>query len=176
MVETSHIDIKTLAELAGVSLSRSGRNMKGVCPFHADKDPSFFIYPNNTFHCFGCGANGDPIDFVQRMYSCDFKDALKVLGISDNGTSEEIRAKIKKAKSDRIEKEALKEWKIGMIDEISMLLRNCRRIVGSIKTVDDMGRVGELYHFIASLEYHLELLQNVDSVPSSVKLELNTLY
>jgi len=50
------------------------------CPFHkGDLDPSMKIYPKD-FHCFGCGANGDVIDFVQRFYGMSFKDAFQYLG------------------------------------------------------------------------------------------------
>jgi hypothetical protein len=50
------------------------------CPFHPDRKPSFKIYKKtNTFHCFGCGAHGSPIDFVMRFQNCDFKEAVRIL-------------------------------------------------------------------------------------------------
>ena len=49
-----------------------------LCPFHKEKSPSFFIYPNNTYYCFGCGAHGNAIDFlIAQGYS--FQDACKTL-------------------------------------------------------------------------------------------------
>ena len=43
-----------------VRLTRAGRNLKGLCPFHGEKTPSFVVYPQNgSYHCFGCGENGD---------------------------------------------------------------------------------------------------------------------
>ena len=48
-----------------VKLSRAGREMKGCCPFHNEKSPSFFVNDDKGFyHCFGCGAHGDVIRFV----------------------------------------------------------------------------------------------------------------
>lgn len=50
------------------------------CPFHTDRRPSFKVYEKtNTFHCFGCGAHGSPVDFVMRFQNCGFKEAVKIL-------------------------------------------------------------------------------------------------
>ena len=48
-----------------------------TCPFHDDKRPSMYLYPNNTFHCFGCGENGTAIDLVMKALGVDSKTAAK---------------------------------------------------------------------------------------------------
>lgn len=49
------------------------------CPFHADKSPSFVLYPDNSFHCFGCGAHGrGAIDFVMKL-GVSFNEAVEEL-------------------------------------------------------------------------------------------------
>jgi len=71
-----------LAELVGrsVALRRNGREYSGLCPFHAEKTPSFCVIPaKGFFHCFGCGAHGDAIDFVMRITGVDFRDAVRQL-------------------------------------------------------------------------------------------------
>ena len=50
------------------------------CPFHNEKTPSLKIYPNNTWHCFGCGMGGDVFSFVSRMENVSFKEAFEILG------------------------------------------------------------------------------------------------
>ena len=57
-----------LAALVGrrVRLARSGRQWKGCCPFHGEKTPSFYVYEDGHYHCFGCGAHGDAISFVMQ--------------------------------------------------------------------------------------------------------------
>ena len=51
-----------------VTLKRAGVNHKGVCPFHADSDPSFNVNPSRQFyHCFGCGASGDIFKFLMTI-------------------------------------------------------------------------------------------------------------
>ena len=66
--------------------------MKGLCPFHSEKSPSFTVYPaSNSFYCFGCGAGGDQISFIMRMEHLDYPDAVEFLAkragitIVDNG-------------------------------------------------------------------------------------------
>ena len=51
-----------------VSLKRSGRNSKGLCPFHSEKTPSFTVYPDTaSFYCFGCQAGGDVIGLSEEL-------------------------------------------------------------------------------------------------------------
>lgn len=72
-------DIQTL--IGGyVTLKRASANLKGLCPFHSEKSPSFTVYPaNNSFYCFGCGAGGDQISFIMRMEHLDYPDAVQFL-------------------------------------------------------------------------------------------------
>ncbi len=63
-----------------VSLKRAGSNLKGLCPFHSEKSPSFTVYPaNNSFYCFGCGAGGDQVSFIMRAEHLDYPDAIEFL-------------------------------------------------------------------------------------------------
>ncbi|HSY15184.1 MAG TPA: DNA primase [Jatrophihabitantaceae bacterium] len=57
-----------------------GGNLKGICPFHDEKSPSLSVSPaRGLFHCFGCGAGGDVIRFVERIEHLDFSDAVERL-------------------------------------------------------------------------------------------------
>lgn len=72
----------SIEEVVGqhVDLKRSGSGLKGLCPFHTEKTPSFFVFPNRgTFHCFGCGQGGDLLTFVQSYEKVDFLEALQRL-------------------------------------------------------------------------------------------------
>ncbi len=63
-----------------VSLKRAGSNLKGLCPFHSEKTPSFTVYPSdNSFYCFGCGAGGDVITFIRKKENLDYPDAVEFL-------------------------------------------------------------------------------------------------
>ena len=75
----SRIDI---AEFIGqyVPLRKRGNDMVGLCPFHAEKTPSFHVHPDRGFFkCFGCGAGGDVITFAQKVENLTFPDAVRVL-------------------------------------------------------------------------------------------------
>ena len=63
-----------------VALKKSGRDWKGLCPFHGEKTPSFYVVPDKRlFHCFGCGATGDAIKFVMQLEGKGFREAVEQL-------------------------------------------------------------------------------------------------
>src|SRR6266567_5995315 len=71
-----------LSDLIGrrVRLTRRGREYVGLCPFHNEKTPSFYVVDDKGFfHCFGCGAHGDAIGFVMRADNLDFIEAIERL-------------------------------------------------------------------------------------------------
>ena len=62
-------------------LKKVGRNFRGLCPFHPDRSPSFYVSPERqTFHCFGCGAGGNAIGFVMEREKLAFPEAVQFLG------------------------------------------------------------------------------------------------
>lgn len=64
-----------------VRLSRSGASFRGLCPFHREKTPSFFVHPaKQIFHCFGCGEGGSVFHFLMKTRNLSFADAVEDLG------------------------------------------------------------------------------------------------
>ena len=60
-----------------VTLTKRGQNFVGLCPFHSEKTPSFYVSPlKKMFHCFGCGENGDVITFVMKHEHLSFKEVI----------------------------------------------------------------------------------------------------
>jgi DNA primase len=72
-----------IAEVVGqhVNLTRAGQNLKGLCPFHQEKTPSFTVSSSRQiFHCFGCGAGGNVYSFLMRITGASFPDTVRELG------------------------------------------------------------------------------------------------
>jgi len=63
-----------------VRLKKSGQNFTGLCPFHAEKSPSFAVHPvKQIYHCFGCGVGGDVFKFVMEMDKVAFPEAIRIV-------------------------------------------------------------------------------------------------
>src|SRR5688572_24851567 len=63
-----------------VSLTRKGRSLVGLCPFHQEKTPSFNVIPDKgIYHCFGCQAGGDVFKFLMTLEGLSFVEAVKEL-------------------------------------------------------------------------------------------------
>lgn len=89
-----------IVEIIGehVSLKRAGVNLKGLCPFHSEKTPSFTVRADRqTYHCFGCNEGGDVFSFMMQYHRMNFAEALKELARrynvplpEDAGSAEEL--------------------------------------------------------------------------------------
>lgn len=87
IIMTDHIveEIKSKCDIVDVigrqiPLKQAGMHYRGVCPFHQEKTPSFFVSASKqNFTCYGCGASGDVIEFVQRYHHLDFRSTIEKL-------------------------------------------------------------------------------------------------
>ena len=89
VIANGHVDLDALkslhplgdvVEASGVQLRGRGRVRQGVCPFHDEVEGSFTVYADTErFHCFGCGASGDVLDFIQRTDGLSLPEAIRKL-------------------------------------------------------------------------------------------------
>lgn len=91
-----------------VPLKRAGQRMTGLCPFHSEKTPSFFVdVKRNTFRCYGCGENGDAVGFLQKLERMEFKDALAAaasvfgIGTADYKPRRVVQSPVAKAEDEK---------------------------------------------------------------------------
>ena len=100
-------EIKSRCDIASVisnyiNIKPSGSNYKGLCPFHGEKTPSFYINGSKQIYkCFGCGEGGDVINFVMKIENLDFMDAVKSLA---NRCGIEINTKVDEPTKERMKK------------------------------------------------------------------------
>ena len=90
----------SIADVVGeyVKLKQTGQSMKGLCPFHHEKTPSFIVSPDRgVWHCFGCSEGGDAFSFIQKIEGIDFPASLKMLaekaGVELKGHSPETTSR-----------------------------------------------------------------------------------
>lgn len=148
------IGLAEVVRAAGVDLRQRGDRWRAACPLHEENTASFFIYPDGRFHCFGCGAHGDAIDFVRKFYSTDFRGALRILGIERKAITKADRQRIERHRRQRELRRQFDEWRRRTIDEISLLVRSTYLASLSIKTIDD----AVIFRDLAKWEFFLEIL------------------
>jgi len=79
-----------------VDLKKDSHEYKGCCPFHDEKTASFSVVPAKDFYfCFGCGASGDVIQFMQDIHNCDFKEACEILGGEKTSDVKPVKRELK---------------------------------------------------------------------------------
>lgn len=100
-------EIKSRCDIASIisgyiNIKPSGSNYKGLCPFHGEKTPSFYINTSKQIYkCFGCGEGGDVINFIMKIENLDFIDAVKLLA---DRCGIEINTNVDESTKERIEK------------------------------------------------------------------------
>lgn len=109
------MDAARIEDVVGdfVTLKRAGANLKGLCPFHDDRTPSFIVSPAKNFcKCFACGKGGNPVGFIMEHEQLTYPDALRWLAKKYGITIEEkeMSEEDKIAKNDNESMYILNEW------------------------------------------------------------------
>lgn len=114
-------DLVALVRGSGVALAPAGAEQHvGRCPFHGDGTPSFYVYNeagDRHYHCYGCGAHGDALDYLQAAYRLSFRDAVRRLAgdgampdAAQVRKAEEEHGRMKRAKAEADAKRANDLW------------------------------------------------------------------
>ena len=167
------VSVRDAASFYGLNVNNNGMC---VCPFHADKNPSMKV--DKRFHCFGCNADGDVINFVQRMFNLNAKEAAIKL-INDFGLQVDMRKKeSEKEKNERIRRTKEKVYKENVqyayetelkrfhskISEFLLIFREWEKEKTPTKEHWEENKVDEKYIFAMNnkerLEYILDILES----------------
>jgi len=105
-----------------VPLRKSGREYSGLCVFHPEKTPSFYVNEDKgTFFCHGCHEGGDVITFIQKIEGLDFKGAIAHLGLDDQ--PRQTSAEITQRRIQESARRNLMVWVLDMAERVGSLIR-----------------------------------------------------
>src|SRR5437667_6233599 len=109
IIETIKVKVDVADEISSVVvLQRAGKSLKGLCPFHNERSPSFYVFSETqTWHCFGCNEGGDIFSFVQKQQGLDFRETLLYLAEKAGVSLEETRERSPEEKELSVTKELL---------------------------------------------------------------------
>lgn len=153
-----NICLLSVVKSVGVEMKQSGSYHVGLCPLHDEKRPSFFVFKDNRFKCFGCGAHGDCIDFIQKMYGLSFQDALQFLGIETGPITPEIKQNIERRKQREELVKRFRNWEQRYCWDISDLWHKTKRLMINGILPDDLELYAPLLHMLPIWEHHREVL------------------
>ena len=165
-----YLTARQAAESYGLQIKRNGT---ACCPFHNDKHPSMKI--DRNYHCFACGAGGDVIDYVSRMYglsqyeaACklieDFRLPIDVKNHKELSRKEKERIRKEKAEQERIVqiKERFKKWCICTIDLLKDALTQIQEVsiflIGKPPDVIFSEEYAHILHAEPLVNYWLDIL------------------
>lgn len=155
------INLADIVRAEGVELKSRGGRAVGRCPFHDDHDPSFVVFNDGHFKCYGCGEYGDAVDFIQRLHGLhgfDFKEALRYLNITPGPISKKTRRKIQEANRLKAEKDKRKQRLDDLIYTLGLLISATHQAAEAWKSPTDMDKYGEIYHPLPYWEFCYETL------------------
>ena len=142
--------IETLAR-EGIELRRGW----GLCPFHADKHPSMKINRDRqTFHCFGCGAHGDVINFIQKLHNLDFKDALRYLGMKP-GKPAPIDPKMRRKRELLADFE---QWRRDKYNDACDFYNDIWHVLRACKDMEKISQHAPMIHQLSQIENEILVL------------------
>ena len=111
IIETIKAKVDVVDEIGlVVTLQKSGKALKGLCPFHGERTPSFYVFPEGqNWHCFGCHEYGDIFTFVEKQQGLDFREALAYLAEKTGVALEESGRDIEQEREANALKERLRK-------------------------------------------------------------------
>ncbi len=152
------IDLAEIARSEGVELRRSGSRYVGLCPIHREKTPSFFVFSNNKWKCWGCGASGDSIDLIRQIHRLSFKDALAHLGINQGSMTIDVKKQIEDRKQRAYLIKRFRKWETRKADQAATMIRCINKVSSAWETIADFEREGDILKMVSVYEHQLEIL------------------
>jgi hypothetical protein len=129
--------------------------LRGLCPFHSERSPSFFVFEaRDRWRCFGCNEGGDAVDFVRRTRGCGYREALKLLGRDDPKATAATLRELARKRRER----AQAEWRER---EVAWTLGNAIRIAHGVlrrATPENLDDFALILQELPTLEHQHQIL------------------
>ncbi|OQB72583.1 MAG: DNA primase [Deltaproteobacteria bacterium ADurb.Bin135] len=146
-------DILTTIESAGFAPKRKGKHYWMNCAFHEEKTDSCILDTDKQrFYCFGCGASGDSISFIQKLHGLTFRETLRYLNLQDPPKIDSQQQK------KRTLVKAFREWEKSLKKGLADYYRDFHAITKDLQTWDEAESFADDFHLISLTEYYLEIL------------------
>ena len=163
-----NVNLREAAELYGIDVNRYG---KALCPFHNDRHPSLYV-TDDHYHCFACGAHGDVIDFVGRLFQLSPYDAVRKLMVDFHLSPDKPpSAAALHAKRIRTEAQQLKANErlcFSVLSDYARVLRDWKVQYAPQSPAEAPDeRFVEACHKLDEVEYYLDILTSGNSYERS---------
>jgi len=150
--------------LPAMEFKRSGSRLVAKCPFHGDKTPSFTIFPDGGFKCFGCGAGGDSVTLVARALGIRPVEAARQIaadfGLPVGGRpGPEARRRVREAKEQREAKQMLDALCNHAYQRLCLVARSLEKSLTSYEAYENLAF---WVHRQEQLEIYLDILSDGD--------------
>ncbi|MGB9826445.1 MAG: CHC2 zinc finger domain-containing protein [Desulfofundulus sp.] len=155
------IPLPDVARRYGLELRRSGSRYVTRCPFHDDRNPSFYVFPDNRWRCFGCGAYGDAVDLVARLLGLRPLEAARRICLDfglpvDRPLPPEARQKERELARERELERVFREWCKATYLRLCLVYRAIGQVLTRGPTSPAFAAACHLEPYI---EYLLDILQ-----------------
>ena len=160
-----------ISAYAGIKLAQRGSRWSGCCPLHDDRSPSFIVYPDGRFHCFGCGISGDSISLVGQLFNLTpLESARKIaqdFGLQTNSEplSVEAKQRVFQVARDRQKAREFELWANRSYKRLALLCRQINTfIVTEAEITDEMAILANQLPLITFCLDILAFSKNTDKV------------
>ena len=159
----SRVTAEDAARYFGLTINRH----KALCPFHREKTPSF-SFKNGRYHCFGCGASGNSIDYTMRLLGVDALGAVRELNrafalglpLDKPPDREALRAVQRRRELAQIQHD-FEQWQNATINRLNECLRLAHLIQRFIERPADLDQLSDLQVFVIEKEPYFEYLSDL---------------
>lgn len=158
--------VEVIRHYGVADLYQRGRRWVARCPLHGEKRPSFYVFPDGGWRCFGCGEHGDVVDIVAKVFGLRPIEAARMIArdfglATGGGIPEKAKAQLRRAARERHAERLFDEKRDEVLEALQLLYRCTHRALalGGWQAYQELS---ELVHQLPTWEHLLECLLDND--------------